>query len=45
MLGMNVGTTVALCVAAAFLVSLLLAANIMVKMTRKRREFRRRGLS
>ncbi len=45
MLGMNVGTTAALCVAAAFLVSLLLAANMTLKMTRKRREFRRRGLS
>ena len=45
MLGMSIGSTIALCVASAFVVSLLISAIMIPKQTRKRREFRRRGLS
>ncbi|MDZ7359415.1 MAG: hypothetical protein ONB46_01635 [candidate division KSB1 bacterium] len=45
MFGMSIDTTVALCVATAFIVTLLVAAAMLPKHTRKRREFRRRGLS
>lgn len=45
MLGMSVGSTIALCVAIAFVASLLISAIMIPKQTRKRREFRKRGLS
>lgn len=45
MLGMNVDSTIALCVGIAFVITLLIAAIMIPKQTRKRREFRRRGLS
>jgi len=45
MLGMTVDSTITLCVAFAFVVSLLIAAMMIPRLTRKRREFRRRGLS
>jgi hypothetical protein len=45
MFGMSIDTTIALCVATAFIVTLLVAAAMLPKHTRKRREFRRRGLS
>jgi hypothetical protein len=45
MLGMSVGSTIALCVAIAFVASLLIAAIMHPKHVRKHREFRRRGLS
>jgi hypothetical protein len=45
MLGMSIGSTIALCVAFAFVVSLLISAIMFPRMTQKRREFRRRGLS
>jgi hypothetical protein len=45
MFGMTIGSTIALCVAIIFVVSLLISAIMIPKHTRKRREFRRRGLS
>lgn len=45
MLGMSVTTSVAVCTAIVFVASLLIAAIMRPKHVRKRREFRRRGLS
>jgi len=45
MLGMSVGSTITMCIAVAFVVSLLISAIMIPRMTQKRREFRRRGLS
>lgn len=45
MLGMSVDTTVMLCLAIAFVASLLIAAIMRPKHVRKHREFRQRGLS
>lgn len=45
MFGMSVGSTIAICVAFAFVASLLISAIMLPRQTRKRREFRRRGLS
>jgi len=45
MLGMSIDSTITLCVAFALVVSLLISAIMIPRMTQKRREFRRRGLS
>jgi len=45
MFGMSIDSTIILCAAAAFVVSLLVSAIMIPRHTQKRREFRRRGLS
>jgi len=45
MMGLSVGSTVVLCVAVGFVVWIIVIAGMGLKETRKRREFRRRGLS
>jgi hypothetical protein len=45
MLGMGVVSTVALCVAVAFVVILMVVAKMGPKQVQKQREFRRRGIS
>jgi len=45
MLGMSIDSSIVLCVAIAFVFTVVLAAMMMPKHARKRREFRRRGLS